>query len=291
VSEAAGTPARPAERLEEFKQLLDQASEAFEAHEGHLLKRLWVALSVFRGRWDVAISGMLAWASVASSAGFSRAPTEEVEHVVEEAVRRDAAAEVGDPPPSPDEPAVATTDPAAAATSTSPATEAGPLLDSVGRTAGPAEQTEAARSVSLAAEERQRQRDEDLLTDIRGRREGIERELEADGRQMRFFELLVASLLVLAAVIALTIATIGAVTILNNPAAGAVVAAVALVPGGGAAILFRLWRTIGHRRAENAAARERNRDALESLQARLSVSDQRERDRMIGDYAAALRSK
>lgn len=267
MSEAAGATSRKADQLEEFRRLLDQASDAFETHEGGFLKRLWLALSVFRGRWDVAVNGMFAWASVASSAGFSRAHTERVDHVVEEAVRRDEEAKAADPMLGAEPPTAVTAEPAAAPQST------------------------AERSESPAAAERQRERDEALLTDIRARREGIERELEADGRQMRFFELLVCSLLVLAAVIALAIATIGAVMILSNPAAGAVVAAVALVPGGGAAILFRLWRTIGHRRTENAAARERNRDALESLQARLSVSDQRERDRMIGDYAAALRSK
>jgi hypothetical protein len=268
-----------ADRLNEFRKLLDEASEAFETSEGGILRRLRSGLAVFRGRWGIVFNGMLAWASQKSSASVDRGHVEAVDRVVEQALREEESAAAGGSA------AVAKPAPDAEAVVEAPA--AGDVVPEPQE----AETRRAASEEMVRAEQHQRERDEAFLEDVRARRQRVERELEADTRRLRFFELCVYSLLVVAAVIALTIATIGAVIILSNPAAGAVVTGVALVPGSGAAILFRLGRTLGQQRTETAAARERNSDALESVQARLSLSDQRERDRMIGEYAAALRSK
>jgi hypothetical protein len=235
-------------RLEEFRQLLDEASDAYEHGEGGRIDRFRSALAVFRGRWGVVLRGILAWSAQTTSVRAMQA--EDVERSVEQAVREESVAP-----------------------------------------AAPPEERAAPAEVAVEDEERQRERDEALVNVVRERRTRKERELEAEAKRLRFFELIVVSLLVVAAVIALTVATIGAVMILSNPAAGAVVAAVALVPGGGVAILFKAWRTLAAQRTANAAAHERNADALESLQARLSVSDQGERDRLIGEYAADLRRK
>jgi hypothetical protein len=268
-----------AHRLDEFRKLLDEASEAFETSEGGTLRRLRSGLAVFRGRWGVVFNGMLAWASQRTSADVDRGHVEAVDRVVEQALREEESAAVGEPAgvaePGADAEAVA---------------EAPAAAEAVPEPEG-AEPRRAAAVERVSTEQHQRDRDEAFLNDVRARRQGVERELEADTRRLRFFELSVYSLLMIAAVIALTIATIGAVIILSNPAAGAIVTGVALVPGSGAAILFRLGRRLGEQRTQTAAARERNSDALESVQARLSLSDQRERDRMIGEYAAALRSK
>jgi hypothetical protein len=279
VTQAEPVDSSSAHRLDEFRKLLDEASEAFETSEGDFLRRFRSALAVFRGRWGVVFHGILAWGMHAGSAGVDRGHVAAVDRVVEQALHDedalavDEVAEVVEP--ALDDKAVADAQIAAEAL---PDTEA-------------AERTRALEPEGANAVQRQRERDEALIEDVRARRQAVERELEADAKRLRFFELCVYSLLVIAAVIALTIATIGAVIILSNPAAGAIVTAVALVPGSGAAILFRLARTLGLQRKETAAARERNSDALESVQARLSISDQSERDRMIGEYATALRSK
>jgi hypothetical protein len=268
-----------ADRLNEFRKLLDEASEAFETSEGGILRRLRSGLAVFRGRWGIVFNGMLAWTSQKSSASVDRGHVEAVDRVVEQALRDEESAAAG-----------------GSAAVAKPAHDAGAVVEApatgdVVPERREAETRRAAPEEMVRADQHQRERDEAFLEDVRARRQRVERELEADTRRLRFFELCVYTLLVVAAVIALTIATIGAVIILSNPAAGAVVTGVALVPGSGAAILFRLGRTLGQQRTETAAARERNSDALESVQARLSLSDQRDRDRMIGEYAAALRSK
>jgi hypothetical protein len=265
VTEAEPVVSSPSDqRVEELRQLLDEASAVFEASDRPFLQRLWSALHVFRGRWGLVFGGMFAWAT-GNVAGMDGGHVAAADRVDEQAVLEER-------------PPVATQPAPAAAAEAVPVTEDAVL-------------EQAAAAASASAELDQRERDEALLDSVRTRRERSERELEGDTKRLRFFELLIYSLLVIAAVIALAIATIGAIIILTSPAAGAIVTGVALVPGSGAAILFRLGRTLGQRRAETAAARERNADALESVQARLSVSDQRARDRMIGEYAAALRSK
>jgi hypothetical protein len=258
-------------RLREFQQLLDKVVQAFETGPGGTLRRVASALHVLHGSWRIVFVGLLAWVAHNGPISLDRRSSEEVDHVIEQALRQEQAAVVG-------EPALGDGAPVESAL----VTEARPQYE---------EPLGVSPAVDGGAERRQRERDEALLETVRSRRERIERELEAESRRLRFFEVCVYSMLVIAAGIALTIATIGAVIILSSPTAGAIVTGVALVPGSGAAILFRLARTVAARRTETAAARERNGDALESVQARLSLADQRERDRMIGEYAAALRSR
>jgi hypothetical protein len=264
------------EATEELRLLLEEADRAWH-QEGASWSTRWSAvLAVFRGRWRVVLRAIFGdW-----SAGRTHELQDSIDPVVEAALE-DERARLDTPPSAT---GIETSD-------ESPPTQPNQVTtrpDVADQTSPPPDQATTQR----VTEDQHRDRDLAFLRNVEARRGSEEKDLKARVSRLERYQGHVYKMLLLAAAIALGIATVGALMIFrDHPAAGAIVTAAALVPGSGAAILFKLSRTLQDDKATLQRAREKSRDDLESIQAILVVNDPTERDRMVGEYASDLRAR
>jgi ABC-type multidrug transport system fused ATPase/permease subunit len=112
--------------------------------------------------------------------------------------------------------------------------------------------------------------------------------LEVDGTIA--FDRIVFRLLVAAGVVTLVLAVVGVGLALGGVIAVAIVSgAVAILPGAGTVILFKLQAQLRKKRKDLDAQRERNANSLETLQAIVAIEDEEIRKRRFLQYVSDRR--
>jgi hypothetical protein len=263
--EPDGTPHDLSDSEIRFQALLDQAIEKLHSSEDdYVLGVVW-AFRVFRGHWLFVVSMLI------RRMGRSHEPS---------------AADVVDPVDA----AVV------AAWGASEAPEPNPITEQRAESTQDAPQPEPEKAEEQAvpadgavSANEQQQRYERFLERIRKEHKVRDKALDIDLRRLRGLQSIVDVFLIAAAAIALLLAIAGAVLIFTgSAAAGAVTTAVALVPGSGAAILFKLRQSLTADRVRKEDQRRRSGDQLELAQ--LALMDSPNRDDLISKYAGELLS-
>lgn len=117
-----------------------------------------------------------------------------------------------------------------------------------------------------------------------------DRRLDAEIQSVRAFDRTVFRLLLMAGVITLVLAVVGAGMAFGGMITVAIVSgAVAILPAAGTAILFRLQSLLQRKRKGLDTKRERNADSLEALRAIVAIDDDAVRKRRFLQYVADRR--